>query len=60
MESFFYVTLEDRVSRFTPDVTYQPAPLCCVFPCWRNALTVRVGGGFIESFAFGHSVCCGI
>ncbi|CAK9083439.1 unnamed protein product [Durusdinium trenchii] len=44
---------KDRVSRFTPDVTYQPAPLCCVFPCWRNALTVRVGGGFIESFAFG-------
>eukprot|EP00913_Durusdinium_trenchii_P009323 g8761.t1 len=34
-------------------VPFHPAPLCCVFPCWRNALTVRVGGGFIESFAFG-------
>ena len=42
--------------RFTPDVTYPPAPLCFVYPCWREPLTLSVGGGFIESFAFGSLV----
>ncbi|CAK9080133.1 Uncharacterized protein SCF082_LOCUS38220 [Durusdinium trenchii] len=44
---------KDQVLRFTPDVTYQPVPLCCIYPCWRKALTLSIGGGFIETFAFG-------
>eukprot|EP00435_Cladocopium_sp_Y103_P036363 s442_g9.t1 len=44
---------KDEVLQFPADVTYPPAPLCCIYPCWRSALTLSVGGGFIESFAFG-------
>mmetsp|Transcript_10658 Transcript_10658/g.23464 ORF Transcript_10658/g.23464 Transcript_10658/m.23464 type:complete len:581 (+) Transcript_10658:41-1783(+) len=44
---------QDKILQFAPDVTYPPAPLCCIYPCWRSAMTLSVGGGFIESFAFG-------
>ena len=52
-----FTSPEDKILQFAPDVTYPPAPLCCIYPCWRSAMTLSVGGGFIESFAFGVWVC---
>ncbi|CAE7290221.1 unnamed protein product, partial [Symbiodinium pilosum] len=38
---------------FMPEVTYHAAPICCVDPFWRPNISQVVGGGMIESFAFG-------
>ena len=35
------------------EITYPPAPFICVYPFWRSSVTLTVGGGMVESFAFG-------
>jgi len=44
---------KDESMQDVGEITYQPAPLCCIYPCWRAPITLTVGGGMIESFAFG-------
>jgi len=43
------------MAEYPPELSFFPAPLCCVKPCWRSAVMLVVGGGMVESFAFGGS-----
>ena len=43
----------DAMLEYFPEVTFMPAPFCCITPCCRSNLMLPVGGGLVETFAFG-------